>query len=541
MAEVGDPLTLIESLRAELAREREARAALETRLQQAEARTGAVPEHAGLGLAQLQADATADAAGPDAHIELTTWLAQASLAADAAEDYAREQTGLDQAALLQRLSAAPPPAPRAPEPAPAPPADTAAIQAAEARARHHQNQVRRLTEELAAARAEQMRTAARLQALESHLPDAGVPAPEAPAPPTEEPSAGDTPAPFSLDTDWASALPELPTHETQSHDAPAAPTRNDTLLDAVLNFGGSDPAAREPRNPQRPEALEDHSADAAGDALADSAQAAMEAMDAAALQPGDAEAAGLADVADDTPSLEETGPLEEESGDDGARDAAPAGDSPFEEPGPPTPAGGAPTLEEVVSMYSEPSSEVADEEDAPGSDDPLDQWARSTQAAPYTLETPATETHEAEPAEQDTNAPQPAEPDVADADITYDASSSESEQADGPPPETPRWEQALPALQDDWPSEDSTAPEEEADDAPAPREQTIEQILNAWSRDPEPDASPNRAAAHDQAEPPREAPPQPRASEPSAPERGRGKQGKDAMVDALLRFMGPKE
>ncbi|MCC6144023.1 MAG: hypothetical protein IT368_09470, partial [Candidatus Hydrogenedentes bacterium] len=183
MAEFNGAGPEFERLQAELHAEREARAAAEDRVRRLEARleeltnlatAGAAPASASspeppapasaLGLLELAA-AAPGAAGAEDHAELELWLVQAQLVAEALETAPEMVPG----AFFQMQALA----------TPQPIADTQvpealksarlAVEAAEARAAHNAQQVKKLTEELAEARAEQMRTASRLRELTQRL------------------------------------------------------------------------------------------------------------------------------------------------------------------------------------------------------------------------------------------------------------------------------------------------------------------------------------------------------------------------------------
>jgi hypothetical protein len=156
--------------------EQRGRAELETRLRDLEARLQDLLAHStdataaavreDLALLDLQAQLQFELEVQEHHEALDVWLQEASMRAD------------DRARALHDVPVQQPVA--IPEPVQAPAAVSAgsddrlrearlAIEAAEARAAHNASQVRKLTEELAAARADLMRTSSRLRDLDARL------------------------------------------------------------------------------------------------------------------------------------------------------------------------------------------------------------------------------------------------------------------------------------------------------------------------------------------------------------------------------------
>ena len=171
-ADGGD--TDVDALKAALAAEKEERAALEARLARMESQLAAaqssppaaaatVSQSDALGLATLQAQAATDMEAQEQRAILDTWMLESQLRI---EDESRAQEQLASTASILELHQ------------PREPMDTrlqsaqAAVDAAENRAAEQSRQVRNLTEELDAARAEQSRTAARLVEIEARLAQA---------------------------------------------------------------------------------------------------------------------------------------------------------------------------------------------------------------------------------------------------------------------------------------------------------------------------------------------------------------------------------
>ncbi|MBI2434909.1 MAG: hypothetical protein HYV26_18805, partial [Candidatus Hydrogenedentes bacterium] len=166
---LGNAAETVETLLRELSEERKARARLESRLQQVErelrqAQTAAddSARTAAQGRLELASLAVRDeklmVRKPD-YSGLEVWLAEARLRADdAAGLLAPASSPLETLTVMARLTGVGKDDTLA--------SARTAIDAAEARAAYNASQVKRLTEELAAARAEQMRTAARLREIE---------------------------------------------------------------------------------------------------------------------------------------------------------------------------------------------------------------------------------------------------------------------------------------------------------------------------------------------------------------------------------------
>ncbi|MBI3118768.1 MAG: hypothetical protein HYZ00_08790, partial [Candidatus Hydrogenedentes bacterium] len=169
---LGNAAETVETLLRELSEERKARARLESRLQQVErelrqAQTAADDSarsaaQGRLELASLAVRGEEVAVRKPDYSGLEVWLAEARLRADdAAGLLAPASSPLETLTVMARLSGVGKDDTLA--------SARTAIDAAEARAAYNASQVKRLTEELAAARAEQMRTAARLREIEDRL------------------------------------------------------------------------------------------------------------------------------------------------------------------------------------------------------------------------------------------------------------------------------------------------------------------------------------------------------------------------------------
>jgi hypothetical protein len=168
MAEFNGATPEFERLQAELEAERAARVTAEERVRRLEARldelTGDVSVAApALDMLHLAAEAPPPTQ-PEVPAELELWLVQAQLVAEAMET----TPVLIPGAALHMPLMMPATTPEAEVPEALKSAKLA-VEAAEARAAHNAQQVKKLTEELAEARAEQMRTASRLRQLTDRL------------------------------------------------------------------------------------------------------------------------------------------------------------------------------------------------------------------------------------------------------------------------------------------------------------------------------------------------------------------------------------
>lgn len=196
---MSDVLGELERLRTELREQREARAALETRLRDAEARLRQAETHRAvppavaapkpalddLGIFAPPAPPSAKPA-PEEFAALETWLMEAELrSSDAAGAFAKPGGVSVPRVLLEDLSEGELAAKLA--------STKLAVEAAEARASYNARQVKKLTEELAEARAAQIRSEARIRVLESRIQQAqartelfGKYVEESPAEPAQE-------------------------------------------------------------------------------------------------------------------------------------------------------------------------------------------------------------------------------------------------------------------------------------------------------------------------------------------------------------------
>ncbi|HNR29808.1 MAG TPA: hypothetical protein PKI11_02865 [Candidatus Hydrogenedentes bacterium] len=410
----------LDRLRAELLEQREVRAALETRLREAESRlrqaeayqaapASAPAPEAGLHDLGIFAPPAAAAKKPTAEFAaFETWLMEAELRTSDAEGEFKQSPGVSRAALMPEDLADSQMAAQLSS-------TRLAIEAAEARAAYNARQVKKLTEELAEARAAQIRAEARIRALEGRVQQAQT---------------------------QAGLLDKFVEPEALAHEPP--PWALDRL--------------------EQPIAVEE-------EAVEEAAVVEEEAVEAEAEH-------GL-----------EIGPRLDES--------------------PIAPLESAPVVEEA---------EVADELAAA-----LEEWGMQESEA-----IAVAETEEAAPsptAEADVGARLPGE----------EEGEAEAETPSAPSLEIERDEASLAEALEDWgkevaeeeppPSAPSVEPPPEAKPRRHTGRESMAEALGLWG---------GRAPSHDDAE----ASEQPR-EEGQPPSDAEKKSGKDAMVDALLRFMGP--
>lgn len=495
------------ALRAELAAERRSRAWLEARLEELDQR---------LRRAQASERALQNAAAQEQVAFLGLHAAQAA-EVEAADDRESLALWLEQAMIVAEAEAAPVTAPAVgAEPIPAfgiaaAPADDRyaeklaaarrSIEAAEARAEHNAAQVRRLSEELAAARAEQVRTAARLheiekkflamearaELLDSALTERAVPqgAPEFELPPdTLAPLAPEKPGLVYTETELGEQLmpaeapmdgpaaqelaAALEDFEPRLAQAEPAVAPRDEVADALADlFGAPDDDAPVPAPAQSdaPTALERPAA--ATEVAMDSLAEALEMWGSGPAVTFDAPHS-----APDTPA-----PLADESRPTAAMPAREAASAdPFGD-----------LASALESLSDVPLREIATGE----SEEPVAETVLELEAAPFANEDQVPETEMGAP-----------ERSAAEDERGED---SAAEQAAAPEPEL----------------EEERQPEsaEVHEDAAAPARRGLRDAMQAPAGE--------RAVARG-------------ASEGGGRKRNERK-GREAMVDALLNFMGPKK
>ncbi|MBP8129659.1 MAG: hypothetical protein KA184_08750 [Candidatus Hydrogenedentes bacterium] len=459
----------IQRLRAELQEQREARAALETRLRDAETRLRQAESHRVSasapappatapkpGLQDLGIFAPPAPPGKSSPAEFTaleTWFMEAELRTSAAAGALAKPAGAQVSpALLQDLSDS--------ELAARLASTRLAVEAAEARAAYNARQVKKLTEELAEARAAQIRSEARIRALEGRVQQTqaragllGKYVEERISEPAQEP------LPWELDSLKPFAAPEPEpqaadaTQEPEIQEGPAVEAAAARAENLGLELGP--PLEQEPiKEPETPAA-----------------------------------------VADVTP--DDLAAVLESWGREGPEPApVPGGEPP------------APSLDAATESEAEPQPDVMREEPSGPAPD---------------LKTAA----EAEPAASE---PLLADvlagwgQDVSEAELSVMEPERETAPESGLEPEFTRARAPEPSPEAEPVSggEAAPAPEQVAEPQRKDGSGSMAEALGIWGGM--------------QAEPAREEPP---GRETPPPREVGKKSGKDAMVDALLRFMGP--